>query len=247
MADGEFTRALTQKAVPRWLKNRYAYRILRAIGLQIDAQATRLIEGIQARFPGYIPAARQWGEPGIVWGEPGLVWGAGNDDRLAYISRDRLIRRGRDEPPRTFADRVIGWRTEHKQRGNAPAMLRQILAYYQPNPFPVRCVSRNGLQHAIAVDGTIVRSQLGAFNPDAEPERWARLWIYYDHPAPTIEEDGLWGDPGVWDDGGVWDLEMTEADLEKTLTVPREWLAAHVGEAWLVLEFDAGDIAIRIK
>jgi hypothetical protein len=247
MTDGEFTKALTQKAVPRWLKNTYAYRILRAIGLQLDLQKSRLIEGVWARFPGYQPPYQTWGDGSLSWGDEGLVWGAGNDDRLAYISRDRLIRRGRDEYPETFAERTLTWLDDHKQRGNVPAMLRQILAYYQPNPFPIRCVSRNGLQHSMAVDGTLVRSQLGAFSPDASPELWCRLWIYYDHPSPTIAEDGLWGDPGVWDDGGVWDLDMTEADLEKTATVPREWLAAHIGEAWLVFEYDSGDVAIRIK
>lgn len=244
--DDRFTKVLTGAAVPRWLRGRVATAVLGAIGDAITEQLSRLTEGTFLRFPGYRPGGRYWDEAGLTWDLPGLTWDTDADDSLAYISRDRKVRRGRDETSKVFADRVLSWRQEHRQRGNAPSLLRQLRAYHQPYPFAIRSVSRNGLQHSInPITGVITREQLVGFNPDAYPELWSRLWVYYDHP-PIIGSDGLWGDPGVWGDGGVWGLSISAADLEKLRMVLREWLAGHVGECTLILELDSGDISVMV-
>jgi hypothetical protein len=128
---------------------------------------------------------------------------------------------------------VLPWWDDHKQRGNTPALLRQVRGYYYPQTFVMQSVSRSGVRHRMVADGTITRDII-SFGPDPYADQWSRLWLYYYDPE-GFESDGTWDDPGAWDDGGIWNFDMTIADADRARTVPREWLAGHVGEATLVI------------
>ena len=232
-ADKRLSAALTQ-IVPGWLKRTRAYRLLAAIGVVLDLLLYRLVEGAKLRFPGSGDVAA-WDDPALQWDDPTVQWDAISErGDLPYHSRDRRIRRGRDEPTEVFAERLRDWWGDHKQRANAPALLRQVRAYYYPQTFEMQIVSPNGVRYRMATSGVITRDIVSFLPGDGRFDRWARIWLYYYNPV-GFDFDGNWEDLGTWDDGGFWDFAMTLEDIDRAKTVPREWLAGHIGEATLVI------------
>lgn len=247
MADNRFSLTL-KKSAPEGLGGTRIGRLLGAIGMVLDQLLAALVDGVTIRFPGYTQfgTPELWDGPGLFWNKPGLKWSApvSSDTSLHYVSRDRRIRRGRSEPDSVFAERVLPWWDDHKQRGNSAALLRQVRGYYYPQTFVMQTVGRSGIRHRMVEDGTITRDIIG-YNPDARPDELFRLWVYYYDPE-GFDRDGTWDDPGTWGDGGIWNFDMTVADADRARTVPREWLAGHVGEATLVIVHSGIPTEMRI-
>ena len=226
-----FTRTL-KSILPAWLKGSNAVNLVEAIGEQFDELADSAAQAVHLRFPNFRPTSNKW-DDGHTWDEAGLVWDGAVGESLKYIGRDRKIRRGRRESDSAFGTRILPWWDEHKQRGNVPALLRQLHGYYGDSPFEITCVSRNGTRHVIDAAGDITRDVI-EFEPDLTPNLWSRLWLFYAQP-PGVTDDGIWDDPGYWDDGGTWDSNLTVAEVDEIRTVPRDWLAAHIAQVQLVL------------
>lgn len=195
---------------PRWLQGGNAEKVLYAIGIQLDGLTEAVTAGVKLRFPGLY-----------------------TDESLPQIGRDRRIRRGRAESAEIYATRLRRWLDDHPRRGGPYALLEQIHAYFATSPFAVSLVYFSGRTFDMDADGVITRGDI-TWAPDAEPERWARWWLFYEWPE-TIASDGLWVDAGVWDDGGVWDSDLTVEEVAELRDLPREWNAAHANGKLVLL------------
>jgi len=232
-----------------WLRGTKIGAALLAIGAATDNVRDQLLLGVYSRFPGYRPELARWDDPGLLWDAEGLTWGYDYEGAIKHIARDRGVARGWNEPYDNYCSRVLSYLDLSREKGNVYSLLRQIQGYHSVNPFPVTCVSRAGLQHYADLSGVITRTQLAvpaAWNPDAYPENFARLWLYYDLTSAYygIADDGVWGDPGVWGDGGTWGSTLLPEEVAGFKAAPRDWLAAHIGECNLTLQLSTGDISM---
>lgn len=206
------------RIVPPWLRRGTAAKILYSCAIMLDALGDALVSGVKLRFPGvYSP------------------------ESLALIGRDRQISRGRLESNDNYAARLIRWWDDHRVRGNAYALFRQLRGHFSPIEFTVEVVYRSGTRITFDADGeTVTYDTVAAFNPDGPDgywleAYWSRVWVYLHWPV-EVADDGIWDDPGVWDDGGVWDSELTSQEVDDIRGVIRDWSAAHVRHTHVVLK-----------
>jgi hypothetical protein len=203
-----------RRICPPWLARGNAEKYVYTFGLHLDILGDAVVAAIKLRFPNAYSA-----------------------ESLPLLGRDRKIRRGIGETDATYATRMRRWLDDHARRGGPYAMLAQIFAHYATAPFLVELVSRKGQRHAMAIDGSVTRSEI-SFEPDDRPDLWSRWWLYYHWPT-AVAADGVWSDPGVWSDGGVWDSSLTVAEVEDLKLIPTEWNAAHTTGTLVVLSPDA--------
>lgn len=224
-----FTTAL-RRVMPPWLQRTVGGKLLDAIGEQIEVLVERTALSVKLRFPGHDEAAI-------------------DEDALAYIGRDRRIRRGPEEDAATYARRLRLWWLTHQTRGNAYALLRQLYAY-TVDWLPVRMdvVNHNGGRRWIDEDGVITADSItwGAGGTD---EGWAHVWVFFYLPDTiSLGFDFLVDDDGdflVDDDGNFLIADRTISPSEITAdesaiftAVPREWSAAHIPFITVVLLYE---------
>ena len=190
------------KWCPPWLARAlgFADKYMYSFAVHADMLGEALTAGVKLRFPGlYSP------------------------ESLPLIGRERRIARGPAESDASYAPRLLRWLDDHRARGGPYAMLAQIYAYYAASgSFVVELVYRNGKRFAMDTAGAVVED-LVAFSVDAEPERWARWWLFYYLPP------------------GVDVTALTDAEVASYRLVPREWNAAHcIGS--LMLVGDGGEL-----
>jgi hypothetical protein len=185
---------------PPWLQRAKGGAIMGAFADVLDELLDFTAEGVRARFPG------DWTDP-FPLVIPYLA-----SDSLATIGRERRISRGPEEDDDIYAARLRRWLTDHRTRGNAIAMLRQIEAFWAQSPKRVslRYVSgtRWTLDPTVLDDdglGTITRT---THPSNADTTRWARMTVVYELDA----------DPGA----------LTAAQIDAYTRIPREWTAGHV-------------------
>jgi hypothetical protein len=202
MAEALTFRDKLRQVVPPWLRRGTAGDLLFAIGVHIDALADGLVDGVKSRFPGVYSM-----------------------DSLPYLGRERRIPRGPNESNVTYADRITRWLTDHQTRGGPYAMLAQLFAYWQPNPFAIELVYISGRRFSLDTDGVVTRDDI-SWNGESNPAHWAQWWLFYHWPN-VVPDDGLWGDAGDYGDGGVWGSGLTPAEVRDVRLVPTVWNAAH--------------------
>jgi len=176
---------------PPWLQRSFSLRLMQALLVPFDVLLQRTTEGVQKRFPsGYSGASP-----------------------LARIGADRRILRGPGEPPTSYAARLRRWLDDHRGRGGAPALLRQLREYHRASfTGRIDVVSHAGVRYSIIGD-TITRDRI-EWAADGTA-RWAQIWIFFHLPAaPT---------------------PLTAADEASWLAVPRDWSAAHIWRTHVVL------------
>lgn len=173
-------RDLVRRLSPTWLQTGRGQALMYSIAAQIDTLGDLLIGGIKLRFPGVY-----------------------SYDSLPYLSRDRRIRRGRNEASATFATRLQRWLTDHRRRGSGVALLQQLFIHYAPDNFPIDLVYQNGRRYRMDTSGNITRDMITVL-PNAQWARWTLYYFTDQFPDPLTDDD--------------------RADL---LLIPKEWIAAH--------------------
>jgi hypothetical protein len=226
MADVELSkfRALALQAVPWWLRDGTAARVLHAAGLIADTFGDAMIAAVKSRFPN------------VYSGES-----------LPLIGKDRKIIRGRFDSDESYAARLRRWLDDHRTRGNAYTLLTQLHAHFAPNNFPIKIESYNGVRHTLdPVTGEITRLVVpGWVPPDGNTAKWARWWLTYTWPD-ALTGEGLWSDPGTWDDGGVWDSGLSPEEVADFRAVPTDWNNAHA-MGILILDSPGADVVLDIE
>jgi hypothetical protein len=231
------------RVVPPWLQRLRGEKLMRAFGSQIDALVERLRQGVKLRFPGYDPANIDL-------------------EALATIGRERRIRRGPDEAATTYAARLLTWWDDHRGRGGAYALLRQLRAFWRDTlvhtlvdqngntlidsngnalttGLRIDVVYASGTRRRIDDEGTITRDAI-TWNADGTA-LWARFWVFFYLDVLTgflVDDVGNHlidseGNALTW--YRVFDGYLTESESTAFTIVPREWSAGHIDQLHVVL------------
>ncbi len=212
--------------LPSWLTAGDGGKVAASLSLMLDDFVARARLAMLARFPAYAP----------------------DDAALAALGRDRLIRRGINEPAASYAVRLSRAFDDHRTRGNPYTMLRQLRAYLQADCV-VRTVDRRGNWFSIDADG-VESSSMDTGNWDWDGgslTNWARFWviIYPVNGTNPWAVSGLWGDATLWGDG-LWGhptltigTTATTDQVASVKSIIREWKPAGTTCEQIIIAFDA--------
>lgn len=222
--------------IPRWLSNRpglnVGYSLLYTVGLMLDMGLEAVVEGVRCWFPG-LPLAPP-GQAFVDW-----------TSALPYAGRSRGILQGENEPPETFAARLIDWLEDWQNAGSSEVLAKQIQAWLGNSP-TVRIVDRSGFWVSIDPSGNVTTAT-AAWDWDSvsNPERknfWSDLWIIiYPTEWPITGTDltslvGLWGKYGnVVGNGHAVDRVAVSAILQ----LVAQWKGAHSYVQAIIWSYDA--------
>lgn len=191
-----FAEALIRRCPP-WLQRVAGRRLMGGLGDTIDVLRDKTAEAIDARLPR-----------------------ASRPDALAYVGRDRAIVRGLEEPDESYAARLKRWITDHRKRGNAHALLRQLEAYYASAPKQIDVVYETGTRYRLALDGTITKDAI-EWREGSDPARWAIAFVFvWFESEPTI----------------------TYPEAQSVIAIVRDWMPAHIAEIPIWGIFPDGDV-----
>jgi hypothetical protein len=209
------------KLLTSWLTAGDGGYVAASLTLLLDDFRARGKLALLARFPDFAP----------------------DDAALAAMGRDRIIRRGIDEPSAAFAVRLKRALDDHKKRGTPYALLAQLQAYLQ-TPCVVRIVDRRGNWYSIDADGN-KSSSIDSGNWDWDGgalTSWSRFWVVI-YPADSVDpwpvaDDwgvGTWGDESTLSFG----VDSTTAQVAAVRGIVREWKPAGTVCEWIIVAFDA--------
>ena len=164
--------------VPRWLSDRpglnVGFRTLWAVAAAYDASLEVLVRGIQAAWPG-----------------------VGDPSALGAIGSSRGIVRGLGDTNASYASKLQTWHDQHRARGSARELCRQIQAYLPHRPL-VRVITRWGWWTSIDSAGTISTvSAAWDWDSVSNPERntaaapwWSDLFVVI-YSVPYAKQETL--------------------------------------------------------
>lgn len=227
---------LYRKLVPTWAQDPdEGAPLLYTFGRLARSVRDRARDGLAARFPG---GAKRYGQR----------FDPAPDDALSLISRDRKIVRGIDEEPEAFALRLIAWLDDHRNRGNAYALMRQVRGYCNA-AVRVRTVDARGNWYTLDRDGS--RSFVpaaGNWNwDDADASRWARFWVIIYPTADGLPwtEGPTWGEAGLtWGEATrTWGSTATPQQVADVRRIVRDWKPAGTRCEHIIIAFDDASFA----
>lgn len=212
-------REIIRDISPPWLRRPWGERFLYAPGLVLDLITSWAFEGLSARFPDEAP-----------------------EDALPFIGRDRVVRRGFNEPDDVYKQRLKAWLDAHQRDGNPFALLEEIKAYLYGYAVRLRYVNDRGTWFSIYEDGTyeVVRK---AFNWDWDgkypTQARTRFWIII-YPLATGLWDiqGIYGDGKRWGDGRTWGTTATRDQVKSIQAIVDEKKTAGSRCPYVIIAFD---------
>lgn len=188
---------ILRSMLPAWALEGDGGAVAMSLALVIDDHAQRFRESVQAQFPSYaVPGA------------------------LDIIGRERGIPKGRTETDAHFIARVKKWRTGHRRRGTAFALLEQVSEYW--GGMTCRTVDNNQTRNEHTAAGVESYTFVTGWNWDGHPEWWSRFWLllYAGAEHPEIKAwltlgAGAWGslDPTVNKNKTVGQQGVTTDDV----------------------------------
>lgn len=219
-----------ESKLPRWMvtgARRYMGDLVASLAAPLDAMAEAVLVGRLASHPGQVHL------PGVYG-----LGGYDNVDALPLIGRDRMIRRGLEETPWDYAERLRKWRRAWARSATAPMLLEQLAGILSPDPPVLRLVSANGTWWSRYEDGSLryasqagdglyldVTGALSAYasiphlwdwdggSQPTHPEQGdaSRFWVVIYAPCnlPHLaDDDDTYADVGVFND---WAADPTNA------------------------------------
>lgn len=244
-----------QQFCPPWLQDEDSIKFFFTAGSQVDCSAEYVRLGMLQRFPTSTDRA------GNLVARP---------EAVAAQGRDRGISRGQYEPDGSYRDRVKTARKTWSRAGNAQTLLRQLRAYYLPDPPVIRYVV-NGRTAAgdrfadwmtMFPDGSIERHRSLPNNwdwdgspgqvplsgdPDEGP-KYVRFWviIYAGGFTPWFWgpfNPPLPGFPLNWGGGQSWGFVEQSTWLRDVRQIIGQWKAAGSHAGIISQGYDGGIIA----
>ena len=192
-------------------------RVLWSLGLLEDATMEAWRLSLLARFPTFAPP-----------------------DALGYLGRDRGITRGLNEPDTAYAERLLGYLDDNRQRGMPFALCRQLRAYCQA-PVAVRVVDNTGNWFTLHRDGSeSYQLAAGGWNWDGDTSNWSRFWVVI-YMTNGGEPWKFQWDPALGSHSGT---STTTADqIATVLAIVRAWSpAAAQCEYVIIVEGEPEDV-----
>lgn len=182
MADTTTFRESIKKVCPTWLQGTWGYRTMYSIGVQIDAVAEALRQGVLARFPGY-----------------------GTPEALPAIGADRQIQRGLNESDEAYTERLQQAIPTWHFAGNAASVINQLMGYVSPETPMIRYVTTGSpetygtvenVADYVTIQAGVVTLQRRSgvdynWDWDGAPGGY-RFWmiLYF---RPTVVDGEVWG------------------------------------------------------
>ena len=164
---------------PPWLRHKYAYRFLYALGLVFDVLIEGGIAGLRARMPGL--SLKASGQPDY--------------QSLPRIGAEFGMSRGLIESNASYADRLRRRWQLAQGRGGPYEALVQLAAFHSQITAGIQILYRSGRRYTLGSNGQVIREDLPGYaaNADKAPGSWARYMIiiasdwYFDQTAPVQE------------------------------------------------------------
>lgn len=168
------------------MRGHWGERFLFSIGVQLDALADVVVQGIGARFPEGPPP------------KSGLPR---TPEALALIGRDRRIIRGFDEGDEAFIARLNRWLEDWPRAGSAYAVMDQVQGYLSGHSIKLRVINNTGgAWRTVNADGSkeYLRASPTNWDWSGEPAKVSRNWLIIYVPSTLWTEGPEVGDPELW-------------------------------------------------
>lgn len=223
MAEFTVFRDSIKNVCPTWLQGYWGYRFMYSIGIQLDAVAENLRQGVLARMPGY-----------------------GTEDALPYVGNDRQILRGASESNEAFIVRLQTALTTWGTAGNAQAVISQLLGYVSPAVPRIRYVVEglddvgNPIADWVTVeDGSVsfYRASPSNWDWDGGDPNW-RFWIIIYPGFFTVK---TWNDGHFYNDGTSWGHTGPSTIASDMRALISKWKAAGSECVKIIVAFDSSD------
>ena len=207
----------------RWLTEGEGDKVGFALGMIQNGHVQRVYDGLLCRFPQNDPTGET----------------TAPDDALAAMGRDRLIPRGRTETPQTYARRLIRWLDDHRQRGSAWMMMKQLADYlgagYAFRTYDVagNCFSRD-------VNGVETHVKGTTWDWDGNTAAWSRFWVIVypngDWTTSTLD----YGDasPKYGPNLAQWGVEIPREEIATMRSIIATWKPAGTRCVNIIVAFD---------
>lgn len=204
-------RQIRKSLAPSWLTTGEGELVGYALDVMKDAFVERARLGLLARFPQNGPN-----------GETAPA------DALTAMGRDRRIIRGITETSAAYALRLIRWLDDHRSKGTAFTMMRQLAGYCRSG-FSFRIYDNRGNCYSRSAAGAETFDASTDWDWDGNSTRWSRFWVVI-YPtaawADTSEEYGSGpGDP-EYGDGTQWGITIPLEETSNVRAIVREWKPA---------------------
>ena len=210
-------RGAYENLLPSWLRTDEGEKVAYSLGLLCDAFAERLRLGLLARFPQFAPP-----------------------DALGPLGRDRVIRRGINEPDEAYAQRLVRYLDDHAVQGNPYALMDQLAAYCQAS-VRIRTVDRRGNWFTRERDGSrsVLLNQANWDWDGGSLAQWSRFWVII-YPTAANEPWGpsVGGSPASWPAGGTIGTTATPDQVASVRSIIREWQPDGTRCEWIAIAFD---------
>jgi hypothetical protein len=207
---------------PPWLQRAVGERFMLALGSELDVLYERGRQSIKQRFPAVV-----------------------DETSLGRIGAERRIRRGPGESAETYARRLRRWWDDHRRRGGPYALLAQLYSYFVASLNPrIDVVYHSGTRRWIPggvevddPDELVTRDSI-TWEADGTDE-WAQFWVFF-HLGTLINDVFVNEDGDVFvDENGdpivAESSTLSDAEAAVFLAIVREWNAAHIKRAHVVL------------
>ena len=216
-------RALRKFLAPRWLTEDEGELVGDSLGAIEDGFTQRLYMGVLARLPQNDPT--------------GLT--TAPDDALTAMGRDRKILRGFVETASSYAARLLPWLDDHRSRGTAFMMMKQLAGYLGAG-FSFRIYNARGACWSRDVNGVETFVASTTWDWDGHPELWSRFWVVIyptgDWTTSTLD----WGDtsPKYGPNLAQWGVDIPREQIRAMQTIVAEWKPAGSRCMYIIVAFD---------
>lgn len=217
-------RALRKYLGPRWLTTG---EDAEPIGTALDALADGITE---AMFQGLLVGLPQ-NDPSGATTAP--------DDALQAMGRDRKIIRGIDETAVSYARRLLPWLDDHRSRGTAFMMMKQLAGYLGAG-FSFRIYDVRGNCYSRSESGAETFDALTGWDWDGDASRWARFWVVVYPPGSWTATVHQYGDVGLVFGPNLaqWGVDIPREAIRGMQAIVAEWKPAGTRCDHIIVAFD---------
>lgn len=216
-------RALRKYLGPRWLTtDEDAGKIGFAIDALADGITEAMLEGLLVGLPQNDPTGET----------------TAPDDALQAMGRDRRILRGMNETAQDYARRLIPWLDDHRARGTAYALMKQ-LAGYLGEGFSFRTYDVRGNCYSRSTTGVETYDAATSWDWDGNTDRWARFWVVIYPSSAWVVSTLDYGDTTPkWGGGAQWGVAIPREQIAGCRSIISEWKPAGTRCVNIIVAFD---------
>jgi hypothetical protein len=213
-------RAIRKFLAPSWLTTGEGELVGYALDLLKDAFVERVRLGLLARFPQNGPN-----------GETAPT------DALTAIGRDRRIIQGITETSAAYAVRLIRWLDDHRSKGTAFTMMRQLAGYCRGG-FSFRIYDNRGNCYSRSVSGVETYNAATDWDWDGDTDRWSRFWVVIYPTSEWTATSHEYADGSQFGKTIQWGVSIPREEVANVRAIVRDWKPAGTRCVNIIVAFD---------